>query len=459
MFCSGKFHSPNSIIPTKGGKNGRKTKSLCQKDGRGKEEVVRPPPYPPGVKKAAAGELSVRKGVVSKTATDGFIPQTTTFTWKNLIPWLVIWYASSVCYGLMTKNLLREAYYPWSVATFQMLFGLLFQLPLWYLNLEKCPELTWQDIKALIPLAFCQLGVHVGATIATGLDEGLPIAHVVKALEPIVTLVIDYKVLKRAIPLDVLLGLIPLSAGLMLPHWTTHKFNPEAIIAATFVVACSSARVVLSHKILVEQKVGKNLHAKNLFAVLSITTALILIPITLQCDGLGLYHALSEAKGIGRLNQVIMNLCISGSLYYLFNGASFTLMAMINPTTHAVANLMRRPMMTFIFILVNTFHRFCNMVSLKLTPLSFLIWDQRFRETHTIADVLRSKGEASITARIPQPSVDSLVGSILGFVGCLIYLKETEDESTEKMDVETTTDKRKNVCWKERIQRQLGPPQ
>jgi Triose-phosphate Transporter family len=307
-----------------------------------------------------------------------------------------------------------------------MLSGLLFQLPLWYLNLQKSPELTWNDIKALIPVAICQLGVHIGATIATGIDQGLPIAHIVKAMEPILTLGLDHILLQRDAPSELLLGLIPLVAGTVLPYWTAHKFSLGAAAAAIMIVVCSSFRVVFTHKILTEKKIGKNLDSKNLFAVLSVMTSLVLIPITLQIDGLGLLYALREKSNFH--SQVTMNLCISGYLFYLFNHASFTMMESLTPTTHAVANIMRRPTVTFLFFIVTAFHKLCSFISVRLIPLSFLIWDQGFRETHTLADVLRRKGEPALASRILQPSVDSLVGSIMGFGGCLIYLNEVEGE-------------------------------
>lgn len=401
-------------------------------------------------------DFCVERGGGPKEAAGGFARKTSTPR-QELFPWLVVWYGASVSYGMMTKSLLKEVYYPWTVATVQMLSGLLFQLPLWYLNLHDRPSLTWQDVKALVPVAICQLGVHVGATMATGMNDGLPIAHVVKALEPIVTLAIDYILLGRSVPVDTLLGLVPLVAGVVLPYWTAKKFSAGATVAAIVVVVCSSTRVVLIHKILADRKIGKNLDAKNLFAVLSIMTSLILVPITLQYDGFGLFHALTERASVGSMSQVTANLCISGYLYYLFNEASFTLMERMAPTTHAVANLMRRPVVTLFFVASNIFHRFCDMVSVKLIPLSFLIWDQAFRETHTVADILRRQGEASLMTRFAQPSIDSLVGSFLGFAGCIIYLKETADGDGGDSEVRA---QQKTGSWKKKKdQRRLGVPQ
>jgi hypothetical protein len=349
----------------------------------------------------------------------------------------------------MTKTLLKEVYYPWSVATFQLLSGLLFHVPLWYLHLHKLPKLHWPDVRALMPVAMCQLGVHIGATIATGIDQGLPIAHVIKALEPILTLAIEHVFFHRIASAEILLGLIPLVAGVMLPYWTSHTFNVYAIVAATIVLVCSSIRVVLINKILKEKLIGKNLDAKNLFAVLSIMTSLILIPITLQCDGLGMFDALREKATSGRMSHVTSILCLSGYLYNVFNETSFALMERMTPTTHAVANLMRRPMMTFTFFTFNIFHQLCKMVSVKLIPLSFLFWDQSFRETNTVDPFM---------TRIAKPSVDSLVGSILGVIGCLIYLNETNFEGSEERD-DKVFPKGKKVRWRTERDHLLAVPQ
>jgi solute carrier family 35, member E1 len=381
-------------------------------------------------------------------------------TWENIVPRVLVWYGSSVSYGWMTKTLLKEVYYPWSVATFQLMSGLLFQVPLWYLHLHKLPELNWPDIKALLPVALCQLGVHIGATIATGIEQGLPIAHVIKALEPILTLAIDHVFFHRQASAEILLGLIPLVAGVILPYWTTHKLDVYAIVAATIVVVCSSIRVVLIHKILKEKVLGKSLDAKNLFAVLSIMTSLILIPITLQLDGLGMLDAMREKASTGSMSHVTATLlCLSGYLYYLFNETAFALMERMTPTTHAVTNLMRRPMVTFTFFTLNAIHQLCRMVSVKVIPLSFLFWDQSFRETNTVADVFRRQGDVSFMTRIAQPSVDSLLGSFLGVIGCMIYLNEINFDDKEELD-DTEVPARKKVRWKmERDQSRLGVPQ
>jgi solute carrier family 35, member E1 len=413
---------------------------------------------PPSEGKATARVLSIQRAGGGENLAHATTPQDPT-AWKSIVPWVVIWYGSNISYGWMTKTLLKEVYYPWSVATFQLLSCLLFQIPLWYLQIHKMPELHWRDLRALMPLAMCQVGVHVGATIATGIDKGLPVAHVIKALEPILTLAIDHIFFSRGASFEILLGLIPLVAGVMLPYWTSHTLNVYAIVAATIVVVCSSIRVVLTHKILTENKIGKYLDAKNLFAVLSIMTSLILIPITLQFDGLGLFDALREKKSSGSMSQVTVTLCLSGYLYCVFNETSFALMGRMTPTTHAVMNLMRRPMVTFTFFTLNVLHQLCRMVSVKLIPLSFLFWDQSFRETNTIADVLRRKWEVSFMTRIAQPSVDSLVGSILGVIGCIIYLNEMNLDDRDESDHKEIP-KGKKVRWQaNRDERLLGVPQ
>ncbi|KAL3927832.1 MAG: hypothetical protein SGARI_005214, partial [Bacillariaceae sp.] len=198
-----------------------------------------------------------------------------TTVWKEVAPLLVGWYVSNVGCGMMTKSLLTEAYYPWTIATIQMMFGVMLQLPLWYSGKRSTPKLTKNDVKSLVPVALCQFGIHAGATIATGITKGLALAHVIKALEPLCTMGIDHLLSKQDITPEHLLGVIPVVAGSILPFWKYVSFDWRAMIAALVLVASSSTRVVLCRKILKDEKSKKSLDSSNLFAVLSAMTSVI----------------------------------------------------------------------------------------------------------------------------------------------------------------------------------------
>jgi solute carrier family 35 protein E1 len=325
---------------------------------------------------------------------------------------------------MMTKSLLTKAYYPWTIATIQMMSGAVCQLPLWYFGKRMIPKLDKSDIKSLFPIALCQFGIHAGATIATGITKGLALAHIIKALEPMCTMGVDHILAMRDIPVERFLGIIPLVAGSILPFWKHVSFDWLSMVAALIVVASSSTRVVLCRRILSDSKEGTNLDPSNLFAILSVMTSALFVPLAFCFDGLGFVGALTEISQFESIAGLLGRLCMSGFLYYMFHVASFDLMTKVTPVTHAVANLMRRPAVMLLFAFLDTVQQLARNIPVKWLPLSFLFWSKAVQDTHSVADIFRGTLFASLTAYVAPPSLDSFVSSLLALGGCLIYAKE-----------------------------------
>lgn len=254
---------------------------------------------------------------------------------------LALWYGGSFFYGWATNILLMDMLYPWTIATLQNLVGFLIFLTLWYQDIRKAPQLNWQDIKVLLPIAFCHIAIHAAATIATGYQDGLDLAHVIKALEPLVTIGLDWAIRDFLPPIEVFLGIIPLIAGVILPLTKGKRFDGKYAILSLVIIFCSSARAVLVKKILSQKTVGKNLDARNLYAVLSLMSTVVLIPVTLYIDGFGLFEALKE-DWIDT-TSFYLTIVNSGIAYYLFNEASFVFLDKTMPLTYSLTMILRQP--------------------------------------------------------------------------------------------------------------------
>ena len=373
-------------------------------------------------------------------------------SWKELGTLVAVWYGCNVFYGMTTKTLLTELYYPWTVATIQMLFGVLCQLPLWYLGRRKIPNLKSDDIKSLLPLSICQFGIHAGATYATGIHKGLAVSHIIKALEPICTMGVEYILSKQVIPVALFLGIVPLVAGSILPFLKYATFDFGSMVATLIVVMCSATRVVLCRNVLQDNNPGKNLDASNLFVVLSIMASAIFVPLALCLDGFGFFGALGDKLQTTGVANVFGTLCMSGFLYYMFNVASFDLTTKVTPVTHAIVNLMRRPAVVFLFAFFDVIHEILRMIPLNWVPFSFLFWSKAVRSTHNAADPCR-KFLAVIATYTVAPSVDSITGSFLALLGCLVYAKEMNG------DLGTTPSSKKSAVGKRKSRRSFGVAQ
>jgi solute carrier family 35 protein E1 len=360
---------------------------------------------------------------------------------------LVVWFGANVCFGALTKKILTEIYYPWTIAAIQMISGFLYLIPWWYHGLRKIPELDWKDIKALFPIASCQIGVHVASTFATGLGRGLPIAHVIKAFEPIVIFALDYK---RGIPTEALLfGIVLIIAGTILPYWKYLQFDPLSIAAALVLVVCSSTRVVLAKHILNKRNIGKNLDAKNLYAIISIMVSIVIVPTAILSDGFSMFDVLRNEFSSEESFHLKMLLFQSGFFYYLFNEASFVILNSVTPVEHATLNLLRRPVVVVCSIFMKSISRLFQSVRLRDVPFAYMAGSFKSSEwltTTTIGDVFCSENLKFIMCEfitaIPWPAYDSILGAFLAFSGYAVshansfadflFYQQDEDEQVNR---------------------------
>lgn len=98
---------------------------------------------------------------------------------------------------------------PWSSAALQLLVGLFYAIPLWILKVRKTPQLTLQDFYKLLPIALLNAGGHACAVNAMFEKGGGSFTHVIKASEPVVSVILGFLV-NRVIPR-------PLTAASLLP--------------------------------------------------------------------------------------------------------------------------------------------------------------------------------------------------------------------------------------------------
>jgi solute carrier family 35, member E1 len=98
---------------------------------------------------------------------------------------------------------------PWSSATIQLVVGLFYAIPLWLLKIRKIPKLTYQDLLKLFPIALLNAGGHACAVNAMFEKGGGSFTHVIKASEPVVSVILGFLV-NRVVPR-------PLTAASLLP--------------------------------------------------------------------------------------------------------------------------------------------------------------------------------------------------------------------------------------------------
>ncbi|KAG7342298.1 triose-phosphate transporter family protein [Nitzschia inconspicua] len=315
----------NALVATKPQATFRKP-SLAKRDGKKKNALVR--------FAADAGDAKASKG----SSDDSSLAAT-----LQVGLYFALWYLFNIAYNIYNKQALNVLDYPWTIATIQMAAGIFYFLPLWLTGLRKAPKLSVGDIKTLIPIALCHTGVHVGAVIALGAGA-VSFAHIVKASEPVVTCALNYAFLGQVLPTPVYLTLLPIIGGVAIASMKELSFTFLALASAMLSNVSSSARGVLSKKTMSGKKIGENLDAQNLYAVLTAMSTLILIPLMLGIEGLGMFKAFKDvvASGDFTYKSLSLLLALGGLTYYAYNEVAFLALGKVNPVTHAVGNTIKR---------------------------------------------------------------------------------------------------------------------
>jgi solute carrier family 35 protein E1 len=259
--------------------------------------------------------------------------------------YFALWYLFNIAYNIYNKKSLNALAFPWTIATIQMAVGCFYFVPMWLLGIRKAPKLSGSDLKTLFPIALCHTGVHVGAVIALGAGA-VSFAHIVKASEPVVTCALNAVLLGQILPVSVYMTLLPIIGGVAIASMKELSFTFLALASAMLSNVSSAARGVLSKKTMSGKKIGENLDAQNLYAVLTAMSTIILIPMMLAVEGLGFFKGFSalaaDATSAFTAKSLAVLLGLSGASYYAYNEVAFLALGKVNPVTHAVGNTIKR---------------------------------------------------------------------------------------------------------------------
>lgn len=87
-----------------------------------------------------------------------------------------------------------------------------------------------------------------------------------------------------------------------------------------------------------DEKCVEQLSPENYYAVLTIISFIMLVPITLLMEGRTIFK-LNEIKDF---KEGVQQMLVSGLFFYLYNEVSFKALNNLNPVSHALANTVKR---------------------------------------------------------------------------------------------------------------------
>lgn len=262
-----------------------------------------------------------------------------------------LWYALNIGYNIYNKRVLNLApALTYTTGFLQLFMGLIYVIPLWTLNLRKKPEVTNEELKTLLPLALCHLGTHLGAIVSLGAGA-VSFTHIVKAAEPAVSAAMSAVLLKSYLPLPVYLSLLPVMGGVALASLSELSFTWLSFLSAMVSNFSSAARGIVG-KMQMGKSMGRNMDATNLYAVMTILSAIMCLPISLAIEGSKIVPTMRAMQAAGTFNSFWIQSFITALLYYSYNEVAFLTLDNVAPVTHALGNTIKRVVIIITSVLV-----------------------------------------------------------------------------------------------------------
>lgn len=259
----------------------------------------------------------------------------------EVVFYIFFWYLSKVGYEIYNKELLIAYPFPWAVSLWQLVFGWFIFVPRWRFGIRPAPILTMQQALKVLPAAVCHLATHVGAVVSF-YAGAVSFSHIVKSSEPVVSSLLNFLFRGEVFKWQVYMCLLPIIGGVGLASASELSFNWLCFGMAMVSNFGSATRAVYSKMVMGERSIGENMDPMNVYAVLTMMSTVLLLPITLAMEspseiarGFKVAHA-----EVGQ--TFILHMLWSGFTYFMYNELAFLALSKLDPVSHAVSNTMLR---------------------------------------------------------------------------------------------------------------------
>ncbi|KAG2452404.1 hypothetical protein HYH02_002647 [Chlamydomonas schloesseri] len=257
------------------------------------------------------------------------------------------WYAANIAFNIYNKQLLKAFAFPLTITEAQFLVGSAVTLVAWGSGLQRMPKITWSTIKNVLPLAV----VHTLGNLLTNMSLGavaVSFTHTIKAMEPIFSVALSAAFLGDQPSPLVLATLLPIIGGVAMASMTEATFNWFGFLSAMGSNLTFQSRNVLSKKLMLKKKGADGKPAEqpldnmSLFAVITLLSAALLMPVTLLFEGWKLSPVGLAELGVRSPNAVLMHAAMAGLCFHLYQQVSYMILSRVSPVTHSIGNCVKR---------------------------------------------------------------------------------------------------------------------
>jgi len=238
------------------------------------------------------------------------------------------------------KNALGASNAHWALSAAQLAFGIIFVVPMWAAGLRKKPEMSTDNWKEMVPAGFFSSLAHAFSVMALGAGA-VSFGQIVKAGEPVFAAATNAVLLKEVDHPLVYAALLPIIAGVGLASLKELSFTWTALIAASLANQAAALKNVVS-KSTSNKPWAKAMGAANQYAVLNIIAFLCTLPLVLAFDVKDFAAVSAQIAKMGTGADAAKYTALSGLAFYVYNEASFSVLALMDPVSHSVANTLKR---------------------------------------------------------------------------------------------------------------------
>jgi solute carrier family 35 protein E1 len=260
---------------------------------------------------------------------------------------VVAWYAGNTFYNIYNKKAANMIHAHWFLAAAQLVVGILLSLILWGTGLRKAPKLSAADIAACVPIGLCASLAHSGSVLASAVGA-VSFAQIVKACEPAFAAVVGILIPPADVkPILAYVMLLPIVGGVGLACIKEGKgvdINVEAFLYASMANVAAALKGKLGSSVTkaLKSDKSKNMDAANVYAVMNIISFICTVPFVVVTELPTLQKEWDIAVAAHGLQPLLMNIIISGFMFYIYNEFAFAFTSHVGAVTSSVLNTAKR---------------------------------------------------------------------------------------------------------------------
>lgn len=258
--------------------------------------------------------------------------------------YFTLWYALNIAYNLYNKRIANHFPLPYTTAAIQLACGFFWILPIWVCGTRPVPRIEAAGFRSLFVIAFFHAVGHASTVVSMGAGS-VSFTHIVKASEPVFSSIVNAFV-GITNPTMVNLCLLPIVGGVALASLKELSFTWVSFGGAMLSNVSFAIRGIFSKRAMKNSSaLGENLSPPNIFAVLTIMSFFILLPVTFFMERPYIEEALINAYDTypGGRDAFLKDTCICGLTYYLYNECAYLVLGSLeSAVSAAVGNTIKR---------------------------------------------------------------------------------------------------------------------